>query len=319
MRKLKGKQSYYQSLMENTVSTSRLLSPTRSPPSVAADSSLPFVNIMRFGCPSDIIVHVPADVARLKTAAQRNLSKTQCSMKDLLDEVQPAPKRLVLKDKEKLIRELNSITIPMESFEEITPARRMFSIGTQEEEPGEELRGNIKRRLQGQRFLSKVTSSQSSLFSSVPPLDIEQAEASLVPYRLNSIRPYRSHASLAYFAAVKEQNYKLVRHLIGETRQLVTDQDSLGLTALHWSVKREDSKMLDLLVRWGADVNQTDMLNRTPLYLAMKQGSVKLVTALVDLGADPTIATVAGVSPQQIPKEGTPLWMVLFKREYVSA
>jgi ankyrin repeat protein len=77
--------------------------------------------------------------------------------------------------------------------------------------------------------------------------------------------------------------------------------------------------MLDLLVRWGADVNQTDMLNRTPLYLAMKQGSVKLVTALVDLGADPTIATVAGVSPQQIPKEGTPLWMVLFKREYVSA
>jgi ankyrin repeat protein len=195
----------------------------------------------------------------------------------------------------------------------------MFSIGTQEEEPGDELRGNIKRRLQGQRFLTKVTSSQSSLFSSVSPLDIEQAEASLVPYRLNSIRPYRSHTSLAFFAAVKEQNYKLVRHLIGESRQLVTDQDSLGLTALHWAVKRDDSKMLDLLVRWGADVNQTDMLNRTPLYLAMKQGSVKLVTALVDLGADPTIATVAGVSPQQIPKEGTPLWMVLFKREYVSA
>lgn len=318
MRKLKGKQVYYQSLMENNVSTSRLLSPTRLPPALPCDSPLPFVNIMRFGCPSDTIVHIPGDVARLKATAQRNLSKTQCSMQDLLDEVQPVPKRLELKDKEKLIRELSSITIPMESFEEITPARRVFSIGTQDEEPGEELRGNIKRRIQGQRLPSKPLPSQSSLFSSIPPLNIEQAEASLLPYRLNSVRPYRYKDSLSFFAAIKEQNYKVVRHLVGECRQLVTEQDSLGLTGLHWAVKREDSKMMDWLVKWGAEVNQTDMLNRTPLYLAMKQGSLKLVTRLVDLGADPTIATVAGVSPQQIPKEGTPLWMVIFKREYVS-
>ena len=318
MRKLKSKQVYYHSLMENSVSTSRLLSPSHSLPPPQANSTLPFVNIMRFGCPSDIIVHIPADVARLKTAAQRNLSKTQCSMKDLLDEVQPVPKRLELKDKEKLIRELNSITIPMESFEEVTPARRMFSIGTEEEEPGEQLRGNIKRRIQDQRLLSKAPPSHSPLFPSVPPLDIEQSEATLLPYRLNSVRPYRYKDSISFFAAIKEQNYKVVRHLVGECRQLVTEQDSLGLTGLHWAVKREDLKMLDWLVRWGAGVNQTDMLNRTPLYLAMKQGSLKLVTRLVDLGADPTIATVSGVSPQQIPKEGTHLWMVIFKREYVS-
>lgn len=319
MRKLKQKQAYYQSLMQNSISTSRLYSPSKSPPVVTVSDSLPFVNIMRFGCPSDIIVHVPADIARLKTAAQRDLSKTQCSMKDLLDDVQPPPKRLELKDKEKLIRELNSITIPMNSFDEVTPARKLFSIGAPDQEPGEELRSNIKRRIQGKPSFVKSVPAQSEALNSVPTVDIEQAEASLLPHRLNTVRPYRYKDSVAFFAAVKEQNFKLVRKLVGENKQLVSEQDSMGLTGLHWAVKREDLKVLEYLIRWGADVNQTDMLNRTPLYLAMKQGNLKLVTSLVDQGADPAIATVAGVSPQQIPKEGTPLWMVIFKREYLSA
>ena len=76
--------------------------------------------------------------------------------------------------------------------------------------------------------------------------------------------------------------------------------------------------MVENLIGWGANVNAVDMLNRTALYLAVKHGSMKLVNLLVGKGADASIAAVSGVSPEQMAKEGSPLWIVLNKHDYQS-
>ena len=233
MRRIREKKPYYESLLANSVSASRLTSPAKSPSNVSRSAARSPVNILRFGCPSDIIVHVPIDVARLKISAQRNLSKIQCSLQDLLDKDQPPPKRAELKDKEKVIQELNSITIPMSSFKEVTPNRRVFSLAVEGEKSSEELRGAIMKRLEGVKSPNRGMKIEVSEFTSQPVLDLKQAEASLAPYRLNEVRPYRYKSSYGFFAAIKEQNYKVVRMLVSENKHLVNEQDSLGLSALH--------------------------------------------------------------------------------------
>ena len=313
MRRVRAKQEYYASLLVSSVSASRLTSPAKSPSVVSRSPPRSPVNIMRFGCPADIIVHVPRDVARLKLSAQRNLSMGHCTLQDLLTAKQPPLKRVELKDKERIIQELTSITVPMKSFKEVAPGKLAFSLGTREEPSQEELKNSILRQIQGKAPRVRDASLQPSLF---PYENYYQPEVSLAPYRLNEVNAYQSRQSRSFLHAVKTQNYKEVRELLTESKLLTKEQDSIGLTALHWAVRRDDTAMVELLLHWGADPNATDMLKRTPLYLAVKRNSLKSVSLLMEKGADVTIASVGGSSPERLMKENPTLWATV-KRDRV--
>ena len=311
MRRIKEKRSYYNSLMANSVSASRLTSPTRSPSHASRSPPKSPVNIMRFGCPSDIIVHIPQDIARLKPCAQRNLSMGQCTLQDLLASRQPPLKPIELKDKDKVIQELTSIKVPMESFKEVAPARHVFSLGAPVEMDSEDLRSSLLKRLQGGGNRVRKISIEPCLF----PQDIlEDPEIALAPYRLNEVNPQQSRQFRSFLLAVKAQNYKEVRRLHTECRQLAKEQDSIGLTGLHWAVKRNDMMMADLLLSLGANVNTPDMLNRTALYLAVKRNLTQMAALLLSKGADATIASVSGSSPEQLMKESSSLWASVGRR-----
>lgn len=269
------------------------------------------VNIMRFGCPSDIIVHIPQDIAHLKPCAQRNLSLGQCTLQDLLSSTQPPLKPIELKDKDKVIQELTSIKVPMQSFKEVAPARRVFSLGTQGEMDEEDMRSSLLKRLQGAGSRIRKVSIEPCLF----PQDIlEDPEIALAPYRLNEVNPYQSRQFRSFLLAVKAQNYKEVRRLLTDCKQLAYEQDSIGLTGLHWAVKRNDMMMAELLLYLGAKVNTPDMLNRTALYLAVKMNYPQMVSFLLSKGADSTIASVSGSSPEQLMKENSSLWTSIARR-----
>ena len=307
MRRIKEKRAYYASLMSNSVSASRLTSPTKTPSQASRSPPVSPVNIMRFGCPADTIVHIPLDIARLKLCAQRNLSMGQCTLQDLLAPNQPPLKLIELKDKDKVIKELTSLKVPMQSFKEVAPGRHVFSLGAHEEIDQEDLRNSILRRLEGGGSRMRKVSVEPCLF---PREELDDAEAALSPYRLNEVKPYQTRQSRAFLNAVKSQNHKEVRRLLTISKLLAREQDSLGLTGLHWAVKRDDQRMAELLLTWGVNVNAADMLNRTALYLAVKGSRAKMAAFLIEKGADVTIASVGGSSPEQLMKDGSSLWSV---------
>ena len=45
--------------------------------------------------------------------------------------------------------------------------------------------------------------------------------------------------------------------------------DSMGLTGLHWAVKRSNLEVVKVLIETGFDVDLYDKLNKTPLYYSL--------------------------------------------------
>jgi hypothetical protein len=187
----------------------------------------------------------------------------------------------------------------------------MFSLGAQGEMDSEDLRSSLLKRLQGGGSRVRKVSIEPCLF---PQDMLENPETALAPYRLNEVNPYQSRQFRGFLLAVKAQNYKEVRRLLAECKQLAKEQDSIGLTGLHWAVKRDDMMMAELLLNLGANVNTADMLNRTALYLAVKRNHTQMVAFLLSKGADATIASVSGSSPEQLMKESSSLWTSVARR-----
>ncbi|TYZ65097.1 hypothetical protein PybrP1_006014 [[Pythium] brassicae (nom. inval.)] len=61
--------------------------------------------------------------------------------------------------------------------------------------------------------------------------------------------------------------------------------------------RKRHLKTLDVLLRFGANVNQWNLLEQTPLYIACDRNLVAIATWLVTHGADANKATKAGVTP----------------------
>jgi len=66
-----------------------------------------------------------------------------------------------------------------------------------------------------------------------------------------------------------------------ENKYLVFDFDDVGLTGLHWAVKRNYLDLIKLLYRKGAIINSSDIMQRTPLYLATCEGNDEAVSLLL--------------------------------------
>jgi ankyrin repeat protein len=72
--------------------------------------------------------------------------------------------------------------------------------------------------------------------------------------------------------------------------------DSYGMTALHAAAETGNTKLIELLVRGGAD-KENKFRNRTALHIAAESGSVEAVQQLIILGADISAKTLGGKNP----------------------
>src|SRR5579872_3350174 len=71
-----------------------------------------------------------------------------------------------------------------------------------------------------------------------------------------------------------------------------------GMTPLHWAAVRNDVEMAELLMYAGANVKATTRIGGyTPLLVAAKSGNAKVIETLLKHGADPDRGTVNGTTP----------------------
>jgi len=86
------------------------------------------------------------------------------------------------------------------------------------------------------------------------------------------------------------------------------DRDLEGRTPLHIASWQGKSEMVELLLRYGADVNSVDREQRTPLQSSAWQGHEKVVWLLLKAGARCDQPCAQGATPLSIGKPLTPFF-----------
>ena len=99
--------------------------------------------------------------------------------------------------------------------------------------------------------------------------------------------PHPHYGQTALHAAVDADQYEAAKALLEAAARVHADAsiinlcDSTGRTPLHVAASKNDPKMIDLLIRHGADMSSLDNSGRTPLHLAVLHGSSPIVSALL--------------------------------------
>jgi len=73
-----------------------------------------------------------------------------------------------------------------------------------------------------------------------------------------------------------------------------------GRRPLNWAALKNDTKMIELLLELGADINRPNLSGFTPLHHAAEAGSVESIKLLLAKGADPKIKNKRGMTPAQV-------------------
>jgi ankyrin repeat protein len=103
-------------------------------------------------------------------------------------------------------------------------------------------------------------------------------------------------ADLRLIEAVRQRDAVRTRALLAERVDPNTRQPD-GATALHWAVQWDDESTVALLIRAGADVNVVNDYGVPPLAVACENAtpvSVRIVEALVKAGANPNATLPSG-------------------------
>jgi uncharacterized protein len=100
-------------------------------------------------------------------------------------------------------------------------------------------------------------------------------------------------AEVSLVDAVKAIDKATVRTLLADRVDVNAPQPD-GTTALHWAANRDDSELVDLLVRAGANVKAANRYGVTPLWLACMNGNAGSVELLLKAGADANTVSAEG-------------------------
>ncbi|CAG0926278.1 unnamed protein product, partial [Notodromas monacha] len=93
------------------------------------------------------------------------------------------------------------------------------------------------------------------------------------------------------FHAAAVGDYQKIKFFLSRSR-LVLDASDLGYTAVHFAAAYGRAKILETLIKAGADPNALNRKNDvTPLHLASAYGHPQCVRILLDNGADHRLLT----------------------------
>jgi len=93
--------------------------------------------------------------------------------------------------------------------------------------------------------------------------------------------------------AVKSGNRSAIQNLLKQA-VLVNVAEADGTTALHWAARLDQSDVVQMLLRGGAQVAPKTRYGIAPLALAAMNGSAPVVDALLKAGADPNTSNPDG-------------------------
>ncbi|CAI2360714.1 unnamed protein product [Moneuplotes crassus] len=126
-------------------------------------------------------------------------------------------------------------------------------------------------------------------------------------YKLSSVDEYKkavpqnpmSHPdSKEFFGHIKCNNFDDVRLMLQLVPNLVYEFDARFQTGLHWAAKRGYSKIVRLLIKYGANINLKDVSGRTALYIACKYNHHDIVRTLLANKANAFIKCSRKITPQ---------------------
>ena len=102
--------------------------------------------------------------------------------------------------------------------------------------------------------------------------------------------------ALTLVNAARTGDAQVVRSLLQQKNAVDVNETAVdGMTALHWAVQRDDTKMAEMLIRSGANAQPANRYGVRPLALAAVNGNAEILKLLLDAGADPN----AGLSPDE--------------------
>jgi len=277
-------------------------------------------NFLRFGTPADTIVHVPLSVARLNSRAQQDLTRSFFSFENLMHTQQPLRPVPVLEGKEEYINAINSLAVPLKTFDSVSRNRPAFCI-TSELSEADHLRTEILKRIHMEAGISthmglstEAQSSKETFLQSVQAIQGKTGATMDRAKRCSEFKSFGRSRGQDYFDAVKAGNLALVKTLLVADKKLVHVKDSVGQTVLHWAAKRNDVPMARLLKQAGAEIDAVDMALRTPLFMAARSDMPEMVDFLLEAGANRSFASLNGKTPCTAAKEGGLAWALLNRR-----
>lgn len=322
MRRQQDKKNSYLRIISTprlAASRFRSLSPSVSPKPQHLRHSSDITNFLRFGTPSDTIVHVPISVARLNSKAQQDLTKRSYQFETLLHpHQQTVVSTPLLPETEECINAIKSVRIPIKNFDNVVHSRRAFCISPSEFSDADRIRSDILRRVRSTAALNSKASlvpkePKGFLRSTVSARDSVQTLIETAKSH-STFEAYNSEYAQRYFEAVKQRDTAEVGRLLAMEKKLVNVKDFTGQTALHWAAKRNDLEMVKVLKAAGADVNATDMTMRTPLFVAARKDFSSIVSFLLENGADRKLTSLSGLAPADVARSGSFTHSLLARR-----
>ena len=101
------------------------------------------------------------------------------------------------------------------------------------------------------------------------------------------------------FEAIEKVIYKSDLKLFSEILNELKDiniQNIYGWTLLHMTIRREETAMVELLLKKGADIDRVDGVGWTPLMEAIMDDKPALCKLLVENGANKSIVNARGAT-----------------------
>jgi ankyrin repeat protein len=139
-------------------------------------------------------------------------------------------------------------------------------------------------------------------------------------YNNDSFKEYYKHASKAYnrfkkefkksntplqaafFKAIENNDYEVVQGLLSRVKELANCNTKEGNTSLGFAIESGNDKIVTLLLRYGADVNQKDIRGETALHKAARKGNTDVVNIIIDKGANINAKNDNGFTPIEVGK-----------------
>lgn len=243
MRRVKEKSKVYEKLILSPKFSDKRKSPKHS---FTSETKLPSykkhqspVNFLRFGCPTEVIVHIPEQIAVLNHKSQRDLSKSNLNMQDLIDHKATKKMRRKLTSNLNIWEQFDSIEVPIKSFEQVKRPRHYFYLSKEEPKDEDVFRLELNSKISEKPNFDYLKISPQSetirngLFEAITNIKSAMQSPNDSWKSLTSYLPYSLPHSEDFIKAVKSGRVMDVQKLISTNKKFVHIVDSVGESPLH--------------------------------------------------------------------------------------
>ena len=143
--------------------------------------------------------------------------------------------------------------------------------------------------------MESKSSSDAKLYNSSASGDIEGVITALA--QGGRVTP-RSHDGFTpLLIAAQEGHTDICGILLAHDSNVNEVEHEAKATALHYAAVNGHNVLVEVLLSWGAQVNQQNYLGTTPLHVACQEGHLLCVLTLLKAGASITLPNDPGVLP----------------------